>query len=331
MLLTDHPALVMYKNLEGRFTNVWRLADEVRAKFTKGSHLEGSIFSIAEAALVTKKICTDPDEFIDPALVGALVAWRPTKGIFKFNNALFESLIDTDIKGEVPSNILLRMPSWAVYIETPPSENMPYPVAGFWAYLSRQGNQNELILVAHLRKGKEADDLEFDCDKQVLSYQLPLGNHPVSDLVQMMFGDTKLDLDGDSFQILTAFISSMLSLLLYLCSEEPDIRDFNPAKPIIKYFGKNPRLISSKVPVVWDVGIRLGAALDFSRTEKNSLSSDNETIVPVRPHIRRAHWHSFWVGKKGEQTIRLKWLPPIAVNTSENDELPVVIREVNNK
>jgi hypothetical protein len=50
--------------------------------------------------------------------------------------------------------------------------------------------------------------------------------------------------------------------------------------------------------------------------------------MPVRPHIRRAHWHSFWAGKKGEQTIRLKWLPPIAVNAKDSDHLPAVIREI---
>ena len=33
--------------------------------------------------------------------------------------------------------------------------------------------------------------------------------------------------------------------------------------------------------------------------------------------IRRAHWHSYWVGKWNEpdaRTVVLKWLPPIAVN-----------------
>lgn len=328
MPLLNYPALMIYRKLEDRFPNVWRLADEVRAKFTKGSHLDGSIFSVAEATLVTKKICTDQDEFIDPALVGALVAWRPTKGIFKFNTSLFESLIDTDIKGEIPSNILLRMPSWAVYIETPQTEYMPYPVAGFWAFLSRQGKQNELILVAHFREGEQADELKIDCENDVMSFHLPIGNHPVSDLIQMMFRESKLELDQDSLDIFTGFISNMLTLLLYLCSEEPDINDFKPATPTIKYFGKNPRLISSKEPMVWDVGIRIGAALDFSRTEDSSLRNTNESNMPVRPHIRRAHWHSFWVGKKGEQTIRLKWLPPIAVNAKDNDPLPAVIREV---
>lgn len=47
----------------------------------------------------------------------------------------------------------------------------------------------------------------------------------------------------------------------------------------------------------------------------------------VRPHIRRAHWHSFWVGSGDDKKINVKWLPPIAVNL-DDDALPAVVRKV---
>ena len=52
----------------------------------------------------------------------------------------------------------------------------------------------------------------------------------------------------------------------------------------------------------------------------------------MRPHIRRAHWHTYWVGPMDEvypkrKTI-LKWLPPIPVNVTDVEKLPVVVREV---
>ena len=79
----------------------------------------------------------------------------------------------------------------------------------------------------------------------------------------------------------------------------------------------------------WNVGLRIGAALDLSSKRKcvDSVTDGYGTGVPVRPHIRRAHWHSFWVGKRGEQTLSLRWLPPIAVNTEEAGNLPAVIRQ----
>lgn len=326
--LNSHAALRIYERMESSYPNVWRLADEVRATFSKNAHREGSIFSVSEASMVVNKLAKKHDEFIDPLLVGALVAWRPSKSIFKFKDAMFEALIETDLKGNIPSDILLRMPSWAVYIETQPSENMPYPIEGFWAYLSRLGNQNELILVAHLRKGKEAEDLGFDCDKDVLSFQLPLGNHPVDELVRMMFADSSRPLNDDILTILSAVVSNMLTLVLYLCSEEPDIDNFKAPVATIKYFGKNPRIISAKEPVKWEVGVRLGAALDLARARQADIINGNVSGILIEPHIRRAHWHSFWVGKKGQQQITIKWLPPIPVNAEIENNLPAVVREV---
>lgn len=51
----------------------------------------------------------------------------------------------------------------------------------------------------------------------------------------------------------------------------------------------------------------------------------------VRAHIRRGHWHSYWVGKRNEPETRklvLRFLMPTMVNASEN-ELPIVCENIN--
>ena len=52
----------------------------------------------------------------------------------------------------------------------------------------------------------------------------------------------------------------------------------------------------------------------------------------MRPHYRRAHWHSFWRGprsKPEEREITVKWIPPIPVNLGDVDEdLVPVVRKV---
>lgn len=80
--------------------------------------------------MVSKKLQRGDAPHFNPALLGALVAWRPTKGIYRFHPELYESLIETDLEGDVPADVLLRLPGWAVYIETPASENLPFPVIG---------------------------------------------------------------------------------------------------------------------------------------------------------------------------------------------------------
>lgn len=41
----------------------------------------------------------------------------------------------------------------------------------------------------------------------------------------------------------------------------------------------------------------------------------------MRPHIRRAHWHSYWTGKKDVQEERkliVNWVAPTMVGDSDN-------------
>ena len=63
------------------------------------------------------------------------------------------------------------------------------------------------------------------------------------------------------------------------------------------------------------VGYRIGSALRrvYRKYDTPSESSGKFRSSP-RPHIRRAHWHSYWIGPKdGERKVILKWLPPVLV------------------
>lgn len=340
----NHPALNALRAVEQRYPNVWSLADDLQSQFkTAGKHREGSVFSDAEGHMLSYRLqgASKPNQAFHPALFGALVSWRPTKGIYRFHPALYEALIETDLDGEIPSSLLLRMPGYAVYIETPASENMPYPIEGFFAYLSRMGKQDELQIVALLKQDEQSHDKDPAPLRDVILYSLPLGNHPVSDLLRLHFerGEAEASETGtpkrkyseiadDTKLIIEHVVSSILSLLLYLCSEQPEIDNWTPPEPKAKFFGTKRRLLAAKEAMSWDVGLRIGAALDLSAKQDRESANEGGSGITVRPHIRRAHWHSFWVGKRGAQTLSLRWLPPIAVNTDGSEKLPAVIRQV---
>jgi hypothetical protein len=332
----SHIALETLKRVEIRYPNIWRVADEFQQKFTKGKHLEGSIFSFAEGHAISQKIQRGEEPHFHPALLGALLSWRPSQGIYRFHPELYESLIQTDLEGEIPSNLLFRLPSWAVFIETPVSENLPFQLEGFWAYLSRLGKQNELVLVGLWRKEHLwGYDSNADPAWDILLFDLPIGHHPVSDLTEMMYqqhsresGDASTSNDGVK-AIQDHMVSAMLSLLLYLCSEQPDISNWKPQQPQFKYLGNKRRWLAIKNIREWEVGLRIGAAL---KSERERLENHDVNVTgngsTARPHIRRAHWHSYWVGKRGEQTISLRWLPPIPVNVTDIEKLPAVLHPV---
>lgn len=340
----NHPALNALHTVEQRYPNVWSLADNLQSHVkTAGKHREGSIFSDAEGYALSCRLqgTNNLNPTFHPALLGALVSWRPTKGIYRFHPTLYKALIETDLDGEIPSSLLLRMPGYAVYIETPASESMPYPIEGFFAYLSRLGKQDELQIVALIRQDERFHGEDFNPLRDVIIYSLPLGNHPVSDLVRLHFERSEADareagtpirkypeVADDTKLIIEHVVSSILSLLLYLCSEQPEIENWTPPEPKAKFFGTKRRLLAAKEAMSWDVGLRVGAALDLSAKQDREGANEGGSGSTVRPHIRRAHWHSFWVGKRGSQTLSLRWLPPIAVNTDSAEKLPAVIRQV---
>ncbi len=320
----EHPALTFFNRVEARYPSAWSTADDLRQKVFNNEpvHREGSIFSRAEATLLAMKLAKDADTYpFTPIALGAMVAWRPSKGIYCFHPALYEAVISTEIGGEVPSYLLTRLPSYAVYIESPGLIFFSQPIHGFWAYLSRMGKQESLEIVALFQESEPH------------GLSVPLGNHPVADLAEMaiktMFEESEIAYEPTSHEWaeLKSSLSAMLSLLLYLCSEKPDIDHWQPPVPQMKFFGTKRRLLQAKAVKMWEVGLRIGAAFDLAKKSSSDAASDGSG-QSVRPHIRRAHWHSFWVGKRGEQTITLRWLPPIPVNVDDIGNLPAVIHPV---
>lgn len=104
---------------------------------------------------------------------------------------------------------------------------------------------------------------------------------------------------------------------------------------------KGVRYFPASTPTTWDVGVRMGTALRRVSGQTQGTQSDSLGQEVKRPHIRRGHWHTFLTGprktKDGEdippaqRTRVLRWIPPIAVNIKDKEELealPSVIRPV---
>ena len=84
------------------------------------------------------------------------------------------------------------------------------------------------------------------------------------------------------------------------------------------------------------VGVRVSNAI---RNYKNHERSAEKEIASVqgahsspRPHVRAAHWHTFWVGPRStkfpERKPIIRWLPPIPIGMDWKTELPTNIHTV---
>lgn len=81
--------------------------------------------------------------------LGALAAWRMTKGIYRFDKTVMDSLIETKIDGELPVDVLFKLPEWCIYIETPGMNYAEKNSHGMFVYLEEdvQSKRPELRFV----------------------------------------------------------------------------------------------------------------------------------------------------------------------------------------
>ncbi len=263
------------------------------------------------------------DRIGDVARLAAIAAWRVTQGIYRFDEVLLGHLLDTPLTGDLPCEVLHRLPEWCVYIETPGRTWYGQPMHGFFAHLEYDTNtsRDELRLL-------------IDAEDDLVPVPIHLGPWPLQEAVARAIDVSRVHATAIGMTIPAAVqrdISStaepLISLLLYLCADEAEVGDgaTRPDFPKAKRTKLGWRLFPADKPTVWDVGVRLGAAL---RKAQERLRSDGEgTHARPRAHIRRAHWHTYRVGA-GRSDRRLKWLPPIAVNVEDDADLPAVVRPV---
>lgn len=321
-------ALLM--EISKEYPNVWRQVKDFRAG--KGRDLPDwadwcYLPLAAGVAIATPgydtKIYQAVYNRISPAMIVAGATWRITQGVYRFDPELYNTLINQPLDGNIPCEVLKRLPEWCVYIEMYDPE-----IEGFWAHLEDDVNTGrmELRFVIMFKNGDNT------------STPIHLGQWTVEEGLNKMqeeaqeYVHTGLHLPPVPNEIVTK-IASMMQLVLYLCADNIDIPKL-PQHPINRVRQSGQVDVAREVRT-WDVGERIGATIrkynnERTAEESQQLENSNSKIhASPRPHIRKAHWHSYWIGKMdGERKLILKWLPPIPVNITEDDNNPVVIRRV---
>jgi hypothetical protein len=130
-----------------------------------------------------------------------------------------------------------------------------------------------------------------------------------------------------------ALLARVMPYLLYLCAENRELDGEADAPLRIVKTKRGLRVFAPDRPRVLEAGIRVGAAIRSAR----SATATGEGIGGggvIPPHLRKAHWHAYWVGPRREAHRRRKtihFLPPIPVNVARMSDLQPVIRPVDAK
>ena len=115
-------------------------------------------------------------------------------------------------------------------------------------------------------------------------------------------------------------LKMLLSMLLWLCAEEPDISNIQ-GEPVNKDALRLPKyrinkktgvFIPPDKPIIYDIGKRLGGEI---RTFNDKIATGDSRISSrKRPHIRRGHWHGVWSGTGQNKQFKIYWQSAIFVN-----------------
>lgn len=269
------------------------------------------------------------DKIGDVACLAAVASWRLTQGIYRFDPTLYDALISTPLNGDLPCSLLHRLPEWGLYIETPGFQYRGREVHGFFAHLESDA-----------RTKHEELRLVLDMDGLPELIPLHLGPGSLDDAIARAADYTARNLNLPKQDVLNAWeplpaaATHLVSLLLYLCIDEPEISGngtMRPRYPVPKKTKRGQRLFAAEKAMKWDVGVRMGAALRQAQAQAAAAARTGDTQndrASPRAHIRRAHWHTYHAGV-GRKEARLRWLPPIPVNLVGDVELPAVIHPVN--
>lgn len=275
-----------------------------------------------------------------PAIVTALGAWRMTQGIYRFDPALLPALLETPLDGDIPVEHLQRLPEWCVYIELEQA-GIREGLHGAWMHMEYDVNGGTAELRAVLDCARDPRQPFAVDGLQPLA--LPLAGSIEESLAALdrsaqqqaqRVGLAWSGLTPEDIRQARSLIEPLLSLALYLCAD-PDLtrrgRPDVPRKPEPVRSRGQWVLHPASGPLEWDVGVRIGAALRAAYQREQTGGDAAPTGRQVRPHIRRAHWHSYWLGPRdGERRRELRWLPPIevAIGDVDRSDLPAVIHRV---
>ena len=320
------------------YPRAWRQVDHLRAdREGLGGWPDWCFLPLAGSfAIVTGGRALPPGERVEHVgILGALAAWRVTQGIYRFDPTVLDALWDTPVTGDIPTEVLHHLPEWCVYVATPGKTWNGATLHGFFAHLEHDSNdgRTELRLVLDVT-GADGDDL--------IVIPVHLGQGGVAEGVAAMMRESARhqpipsSVHGDVIEAVSGTVSPLVSLVLYLCSQAAEIRSGSgggrpPTRAKAVKTKKGMRLFPPEQPRSWEVGYRLGAALRKGMCGQGVETEHPGSHASPRPHVRRAHWHSFWTGRRDRPEVRsvvVKWLPPIPVNVVDIEDLTPTVRQV---
>lgn len=241
--------------------------------------------------------------------------WRKYKAAYSFSADLLRALSDTE-EAPVYREILQRLPFPALFVYAPDNAGN----VGFFVAVETPEETSDTLVVCT----RVSVDEELFIRNQGCALWFKDGQ-TITDALFADAESTEKYGGADKLGVYRELITPALMTAYYLCSENAVLRQVKTAK------GKRPKLGNGKPLNIrrWDVSYREGSEFHRMYEEHDeSGESRRNRVNGVRPHVRRAHWHHYWVGK-GREKLAVRWIAPVFVMGAQRN-VPAVNHEIRN-
>jgi len=271
----------------------------------------------------------------DPSLISSIAAcyaWRQGRGVYVFEPELAEALLSSEGLGEVPAEIFYQLPEWGPVIVAPSALGWPDETPAFFCHLEWDTNyhRRELRLLVpvvvagsvshtiavpvHIDAGTVADAVA-----SALRTAQEEGRKRGVPASEMAWPSNLAE------RVAEQIVAPALSLIAYLCSVGSDVAD--PDHPGSLPGGHRTRQPTTDPQPVnrFSVGYRVATAIRAARLVRQAGETSEPTGRKVVPHLRRAHWHHYWVGPRSgpDRHLELRWVLPTMVGASQPSQVTV--------
>lgn len=123
------------------------------------------------------------------------------------------------------------------------------------------------------------------------------------------------------------YLRAAITAAYYLASKNAEIKETKTKKNERPMVATRPGAKPQKVNIKnYDVGYIIGQSFEKQmaghQSNRETMTMRGGSTRAVRPHIRRAHWHHYWVGE-GRTRREVRWIEPTMVLPGAKSE-PVV-------
>ena len=286
-------------------------------------------------------------EWKDMTAIGlVLTEWSKMKMAYKVDNDFFHEIKNTE-NLTVTRNIYEKLPYRTLFIDLTEVKDIS-GFKGVWVMLVKDRKTEKIGINILMCRGETEYTffshyswIDFHESEEA---KLNLSELPESQFIVRNFCMSGVEpvsalsdperapyLSVKEADIRPELVMATLQILQFIAMDASDIAENQTTKRTYK----PSATVKNKFSGVrmWDVGVRYGKAIRTARDEyrkrirgENTGNETQKNRKPTRPHVRRAHWHKFRIGK-GRTELTTHWIAPVFV-CGNGQEIPVTIHEL---